>query len=76
MSVANTWADIFYLVFSFDPDINVGFYWGRSYSRASDYGLMKIDDKGRVLYFNEKPRGADLESMVCLLCCNPLSLLF
>jgi len=32
-------------------------------SRASDYGLMKIDDKGRVLYFNEKPRGADLESM-------------
>lgn len=33
-------------------------------SRASDYGLMKIDDKGRVLYFNEKPRGADLKSMV------------
>lgn len=32
-------------------------------SRASDYGLMKIDDKGRVLYFNEKPRGVDLESM-------------
>lgn len=33
-------------------------------SRASDYGLMKIDDKGRVLYFNEKPKGADLKSMV------------
>ena len=27
---------------------------------------MKIDDKGQVLYFNEKPRGADLESMVRL----------
>lgn len=36
------------------------------YSRASDYGLMKIDDKGRVLYFNEKPKGADLKSMVCV----------
>lgn len=33
-------------------------------SRASDYGLMKIDDDGRVLYFNEKPKGAELISMV------------
>lgn len=33
-------------------------------SRASDYGLMKIDDEGRVLYFNEKPKGAELTSMV------------
>jgi len=33
-------------------------------SRASDYGLMKIDDKGRVLYFNEKPKGAELKNMV------------
>ncbi|KAG0561447.1 hypothetical protein M758_9G175200 [Ceratodon purpureus] len=32
-------------------------------SRASDYGLMKIDDEGRVLYFNEKPKGAALKSM-------------
>ncbi|KAG0581630.1 hypothetical protein KC19_4G267000 [Ceratodon purpureus] len=32
-------------------------------SRASDYGLMKIDDEGRVLYFNEKPKGADLKAM-------------
>lgn len=36
------------------------------FSRASDYGLMKIDDKGRVLYFNEKPKGAELKSMVQL----------
>lgn len=32
-------------------------------SRASDYGLMKIDDRGRVLYFSEKPKGADLKAM-------------
>ncbi|KAH9319968.1 hypothetical protein KI387_021737, partial [Taxus chinensis] len=32
-------------------------------SRASDYGLMKIDDRGRVLYFSEKPKGADLRAM-------------
>ncbi|KAG0561448.1 hypothetical protein KC19_9G065400 [Ceratodon purpureus] len=32
-------------------------------SRASDYGLMKIDDEGRVLYFNEKPKGAELKTM-------------
>ncbi|CAN1280420.1 Glucose-1-phosphate adenylyltransferase large subunit 1, chloroplastic [Linum perenne] len=32
-------------------------------SRASDFGLMKIDNKGRVLSFSEKPRGADLKAM-------------
>lgn len=32
-------------------------------SRASDYGLMKIDKTGRVIQFSEKPKGANLESM-------------
>lgn len=32
-------------------------------SRASDYGLMKIDSSGRVVQFWEKPRGPDLEAM-------------
>uniref|UniRef100_A0A6N2K179 Glucose-1-phosphate adenylyltransferase n=1 Tax=Salix viminalis TaxID=40686 RepID=A0A6N2K179_SALVM len=32
-------------------------------SRASDFGLMKIDNKGRVLSFSEKPKGADLKAM-------------
>ncbi|KGN59984.1 glucose-1-phosphate adenylyltransferase large subunit 1 [Cucumis sativus] len=32
-------------------------------SRASDYGLMKIDDTGRILDFAEKPKGSDLEAM-------------
>ncbi|KAL9233111.1 hypothetical protein vseg_008146 [Gypsophila vaccaria] len=32
-------------------------------SRASDFGLMKIDDTGRVLFFNEKPKGDDLKAM-------------
>ncbi|KNA03995.1 hypothetical protein SOVF_203830 [Spinacia oleracea] len=32
-------------------------------SRASDFGLMKIDDKGRVLSFSEKPKGDDLKAM-------------
>ncbi|KAL9231651.1 hypothetical protein vseg_006850 [Gypsophila vaccaria] len=32
-------------------------------SRASDYGLMKINSKGRVIQFWEKPTGADLEAM-------------
>lgn len=31
--------------------------------RASDFGLMKIDDAGRVIDFSEKPKGAALESM-------------
>ncbi|KAE9591444.1 putative glucose-1-phosphate adenylyltransferase [Lupinus albus] len=32
-------------------------------SRASDFGLMKIDNKGRVLSFSEKPKGTDLKAM-------------
>ncbi|KAA8545992.1 hypothetical protein F0562_020557 [Nyssa sinensis] len=32
-------------------------------SRASDYGLMKIDSRGRIIQFAEKPRGADLKAM-------------
>ncbi|KAG9457951.1 hypothetical protein H6P81_002459 [Aristolochia fimbriata] len=32
-------------------------------SRASDFGLMKIDNKGRVLSFSEKPKGEDLKAM-------------
>eukprot|EP00210_Caulerpa_lentillifera_P003045 g2907.t1 len=31
--------------------------------RASDFGLMKIDNRGRVTDFAEKPKGADLEAM-------------
>lgn len=32
-------------------------------SRASDFGLMKIDGKGRVVSFSEKPKGKDLKAM-------------
>lgn len=32
-------------------------------SRASDFGLMKIDDTGRILSFSEKPKGDDLKAM-------------
>lgn len=32
-------------------------------SRASDYGLMKIDGTGRIIHFAEKPKGADLKAM-------------
>ncbi|XP_057520361.1 glucose-1-phosphate adenylyltransferase large subunit 1-like [Amaranthus tricolor] len=32
-------------------------------SRASDYGLMKIDSRGRVVHFSEKPKGQDLQAM-------------
>ncbi|XP_006850725.2 glucose-1-phosphate adenylyltransferase large subunit 3, chloroplastic/amyloplastic isoform X1 [Amborella trichopoda] len=32
-------------------------------SRASDFGLMKIDNKGRVLSFSEKPKGDELRAM-------------
>ncbi|MFS7918940.1 Glucose-1-phosphate adenylyltransferase large subunit 3, chloroplastic/amyloplastic [Helianthus anomalus] len=32
-------------------------------SRASDFGLMKIDGKGRVVSFSEKPKGNELKSM-------------
>lgn len=33
-------------------------------SRASDYGLMKIDNTGRIIQFSEKPKGPDLKAMV------------
>lgn len=32
-------------------------------SRASDYGLVKIDSRGKVIQFDEKPKGADLKAM-------------
>ncbi len=32
-------------------------------SRASDCGLIKIDDNGRVIYFSEKPKGDALKAM-------------
>ena len=35
-------------------------------SRASDYELMKIDRKGQITQFVEKPEGSDLQAMVYL----------
>ncbi|PHT59103.1 Glucose-1-phosphate adenylyltransferase large subunit, chloroplastic/amyloplastic [Capsicum baccatum] len=32
-------------------------------SRASDFGLVKIDSRGRVVQFAEKPKGFDLKAM-------------
>ncbi|KAK4274790.1 hypothetical protein QN277_017966 [Acacia crassicarpa] len=32
-------------------------------SRASDYGLMKIDPTGRIVQFAEKPKGLNLKAM-------------
>ncbi|OMO75635.1 Nucleotidyl transferase [Corchorus olitorius] len=32
-------------------------------SRASDYGLVKMDGRGRIVQFAEKPKGADLRAM-------------
>ncbi|KAG4389088.1 hypothetical protein AAZX31_06G011100 [Glycine max] len=32
-------------------------------SRASDYGLVKVDDRGRIIQFSEKPKGDDLKAM-------------
>lgn len=34
------------------------------FSRASDYGLVKVDDRGSIIQFSEKPKGADLKAMV------------
>ena len=31
--------------------------------RASDFGVIKMDDDGRIVSFKEKPKGAELESM-------------
>lgn len=42
---------------------------------ASDYGLMKIDNTGRIVQFDEKPKGPDLKAMVVKfisLCCKHL----
>lgn len=33
-------------------------------SRASDFGLMKIDGNGRICQFLEKPKGERLRTMV------------
>ncbi len=33
------------------------------YRRASDFGLMKIDESGRVINFSEKPKGDALKAM-------------
>ncbi|KAL6636956.1 hypothetical protein ACP70R_024528 [Stipagrostis hirtigluma subsp. patula] len=43
-----------------DVDVNNSFF---NVSRASDFGLMKIDDTGRVISFSEKPKGDDLKAM-------------
>ncbi|XP_010540326.1 PREDICTED: glucose-1-phosphate adenylyltransferase large subunit 2, chloroplastic [Tarenaya hassleriana] len=32
-------------------------------SRASDYGLIKIDQSGRIIQFSEKPKGDELKKM-------------
>ncbi|KAG2269684.1 hypothetical protein Bca4012_062702 [Brassica carinata] len=32
-------------------------------SRASDYGLLKIDESGQIVQFSEKPKGGDLKAM-------------
>ena len=32
-------------------------------SRATDFGLMKIDDSGRIIDFAEKPTGDELKAM-------------
>ncbi|GLU02885.1 hypothetical protein SLE2022_201180 [Rubroshorea leprosula] len=32
-------------------------------SRASDYGLVKMDNRGQIIQFAEKPKGADLKAM-------------
>ncbi|KAK4283676.1 hypothetical protein QN277_000603 [Acacia crassicarpa] len=32
-------------------------------TRASDFGLMKIDNNGRIISFSEKPKGKDLKAM-------------
>jgi len=37
---------------------------------------MKIDEKGRVLFFSEKPKGNDLKAMVALIAQKLYSLRF
>jgi hypothetical protein len=41
---------------------------GWSDSHAAEYPLMKINNEGQVIQFNEKPRRESLTSMVCLHC--------
>lgn len=36
------------------------------YSRASDFGLLKIDQSGKIVQFSEKPKGDDLKAMVMI----------
>lgn len=45
-----------------DADITVGAL-PVGYDRASDFGLMKIDQSGRIVEFSEKPKGDALEKM-------------
>lgn len=51
LSHKNAWLD--FLFFSFAPC-----------SRASDFGLMKVDKMGRIHQFLEKPKGENLRTMV------------
>jgi NDP-sugar pyrophosphorylase family protein len=41
-------------------------------SRASDFGLVKIDETGQIRQFLEKPKGENLKSMVCYFICFSL----
>jgi glucose-1-phosphate adenylyltransferase len=45
-----------------EADISIGCL-PVDYERASDFGLMKIDDNGRIVDFSEKPKGDALEAM-------------
>jgi len=36
------------------------------HSRASDFGLLKIDQSGKIIQFSEKPKGDDLKAMVMI----------
>ena len=58
---------LFFSIIAFEVD-----HYQLSCSRASDYGLMKIDESGRILQFAEKPKGSNLKAMVNMLLFNPL----
>ncbi|KAE8690636.1 putative SNF1-related protein kinase regulatory subunit gamma 1 [Hibiscus syriacus] len=45
-----------------NADITIS-YLTMGNSRSSDYGLVKIDGRGRIIQFSEKPKGADLKAM-------------
>lgn len=38
--------------------------------RATAFGLMKIDEEGRIIEFAEKPKGDQLKSMKVRHCCE------